>query len=86
VTFNADHVLCIREILEKKWLYNRAVHQLFIGFKKVFDSVRRVVLYNILIEFGILLKLVRLIQMCVNETRSRMITGALQRRIASVVA
>ena len=34
---------------EKKWEYNEAVHQLFIDFKKAYDSVRREVLYNILI-------------------------------------
>ena len=25
-----DHIFCIRQILEKKWEYNEAVHQLFI--------------------------------------------------------
>ena len=57
-----DHIFCIRQIrvLEKKWEYNEAVHQLFIDFKKLYDSVRREVLYNILIEFGIPTKLVRL--------------------------
>jgi hypothetical protein len=53
----------IRQILEKKWEYNEAVHQLFIDFKKAYDSVRREALYNILIEFGIPKKLVRLIKM-----------------------
>jgi hypothetical protein len=33
--------------------------------------VRREVLYNILIEFGIPMKLVRLIKMCLNETYSK---------------
>jgi len=47
-----DHTFCIRQILEKKWEYNEAVHQLFIDFKKAYDSVRREVLYNILIELG----------------------------------
>jgi len=47
------------------------MHQLFIDFKKAYDSVRRVVLYNILIEFGIPKKLVRLIKMCLTETYSR---------------
>jgi len=32
---------------------SEALHQLFIDFKKVYDSVRREVLYNILIEYGI---------------------------------
>ena len=48
--------------LRKKWEYSEAVHQLFIDFKKAYDSVRREVLYNILIEFGIPKKLVRLIK------------------------
>jgi len=48
-----DHIFCIRQILEKIREYNEAVHQLFIDFKKGFDSVRSEVLYNILIEFGV---------------------------------
>ena len=66
-----DHIFCIRQILEKKWEYNEEVHQLFIDFKKAYDSVRREVLYKILIEFGIRKKLVRLIKMSLTETYSR---------------
>jgi hypothetical protein len=44
------------------------VHSLFNDFKKAYYSVRREVLYNILIEFGIPVKLERLIKMCLNET------------------
>jgi len=36
--------------LRKKQEYNEAVHQLFIDFTKAYDSVRREVLYNILID------------------------------------
>jgi hypothetical protein len=39
------------------------------------DSVRREVLYNILIEFGISMELVRLIKMCLNETYSKFRIG-----------
>ena len=47
------------------------MHQLFIDFKKVYDSVRREVLYNILIEFRIPKELVKLVKMCLTETYSR---------------
>jgi hypothetical protein len=53
------------------------VHQLFIDFKKAYDSIKREVLYNILVEFGILKKLVRLIKMCLNETYSKVRIGKL---------
>ena len=68
-------VFCIRQILEEKWEYNGAVHQLFVESKKAYDSVRREVLCNILIEFGIPLKSVRLTKMCLNETYSRVRVG-----------
>jgi hypothetical protein len=71
----ADHIFSVRQILEKKWEYNEAVHQLFIDFKKAYDSDRREVLYNILIELGIPMKLVRLIKMCLSETYSRVRAG-----------
>jgi hypothetical protein len=45
----------------EKWEYKETVHQLFIDFKRAYDSVRREVLYSILIEFGANMKLVRLI-------------------------
>jgi len=61
--------------LRNKWEYNETVHQLFIDFNKAYDSVRTEVLYNILIEFSILMKLVRLIKMCLNETYSRFRVG-----------
>jgi hypothetical protein len=41
----------------KKWECNETVHQLFIDVKKAYDSVRREVLFSILVEFGIPMKL-----------------------------
>jgi len=62
INVDFDHMFCTCQILEKKWEYNEAVHELFIDLKKAYDSVRREVLYNMLIEFGITLQLVRLIK------------------------
>jgi hypothetical protein len=56
--------------------YNEAVHQLFVDLKKACDSVRREFVFNILIEFGISRKLIRLIKMCLNETYSRVQVGS----------
>jgi hypothetical protein len=66
-----DQIFYIRQILEKKWEYNGTVRQLFIDFKKTYDSVSRDVLYNTLIEFGVPRKLMEIIKMCLNETYSR---------------
>jgi hypothetical protein len=41
----------------------------------MYDSVRREVLYNMLIEFGVPMKLVRLIKMCLNEIYSKVRIG-----------
>jgi hypothetical protein len=61
----------LSSILEKKWEYNGIVNQLFIDFKKAYDSVTREVFYNILTEFRIFIKLVRLNKLCLNETYSK---------------
>jgi hypothetical protein len=47
----------------KKWDYSEKVHQLFIDFKKVYDSVMMEVSYNNLTEFGVRMKLVKLINL-----------------------
>ncbi|KAJ4428262.1 hypothetical protein ANN_24279 [Periplaneta americana] len=73
--FTGIELLSCPLILEKKWEYKGTVHQLFIDFKKAYDSVKREVLYNILIEFGIPKKLVRLIKMYLSETYSRVRIG-----------
>jgi hypothetical protein len=65
-----DQIFATHQILGKK-----TVHKLFVDFKKAYDSVRREVLYSILIEFGIPMKLVRLIKMYLNETCSKIHIG-----------
>ena len=47
-----DHLFWIRQMLEKKWEYNEAVHQLFIDFKNAYDAVRRQVYIIFLRSFG----------------------------------
>ena len=57
-------------IHKKKWEYSEAKNQLFIDFKKAYDSVGQEVSYNNLIEFHTPMKLIRLIKMCLNEIYS----------------
>jgi hypothetical protein len=51
------------------------VHRLFVDIKKVYDSVRKEILYDNLAEFGVPMKLVRLIKTCLNETYSKVGVG-----------
>jgi hypothetical protein len=68
-------MIYIRQILEKKWEYNGTVHQLFIDFREVYDSILREVLYNILVEFCTDEKPLTVIKMCLNETYSKVRIG-----------
>jgi hypothetical protein len=56
-----------------KWKYNGTVHKVF-DFKRAYDSMMEV-LYNLLIEFEVLMKLARLIKMCLNKTYSKVRMG-----------
>jgi hypothetical protein len=62
-------------IYEKNWEYNEAVHLFLKKCKKVYDSSRKGIRLNILTEFGIYMKQVRLIKMCSNETYSKVWIG-----------
>ena len=70
-----DHIFSIRQILEKKWEYNKDVCQLFKDFEKAYDSVKRESLYDILTKFGVPKKLVRLIKICLDGTQSKVRIG-----------
>jgi hypothetical protein len=66
LTINYATVKCER----KNWEFNGTVHQELLDFKKAYDSVRRDVVYNILIDFGIPLKLVWLTEMSMNGNQN----------------
>jgi sorting nexin-29 len=70
-----DQIYYIHQILEKKWEFNGTVNQLLTDFKKAYDSVKREILYNILLEFVIHKKLVRLTEMCLNKIHSKIRVG-----------
>jgi hypothetical protein len=68
VGFNITDQLLIRfsafvRYWKKKWEYKETVYQLFINFKKAYDSMSREVLYSILIESEVPKKLIPLIKM-----------------------
>jgi len=69
------HIICTHEMQEKEWEYDEEMLQLFINFKKAYDSFTWQVLYNIPSEFGMPIKLVRLLELHLNETYSRVCVG-----------
>jgi hypothetical protein len=72
---STDQMLCIYQVQEKKCECGETVYQLFIDFQKTYDSIRKDVLYNILTEFGVPTKIVRLIKMCLYETYTKVHIG-----------
>jgi hypothetical protein len=55
--------------------YDETVRQVFVDFKRAYESVRREEFCNILIEFGVPMKLVKLNKLCLNETYSKVRIG-----------
>lgn len=68
-----DQLFLIRQILEKAWEYNISIHQLFVDFKQAYDSICREVLFDIMEEFGIPRKLIRLTKATLTTTKCKVL-------------
>jgi hypothetical protein len=71
----SDHNFCIRDTLEKKWDTMRQYSKLLLDFNKTYVSVRRELLYNIIIGSVVPTKQFRLFGMCLNQTHSKGLVG-----------
>lgn len=47
-----DHLFSLRQIIEKYIVFNIDVHLLFIDFKKAYDKIKLVAIWEALIELG----------------------------------
>lgn len=61
--------------MEKKWEFGQVLHQLFVDFKKAYDSTKRNKMYQILVFLGVPKKLVKLVRVCLNESSGRVRVG-----------
>lgn len=58
----------IERIIEKKYEYRQDFWQIFVDFRKAYNSIHRESLYN-MEEFGIPNKLMSLTRLCMEETK-----------------
>ena len=58
-------------ILEKACEYKVDIHQLYIDYKQAYDTINRAELVEIMKEFEISMKLVRLVRMTLTNTNSK---------------
>jgi hypothetical protein len=63
--------LCLRGIREKACEYKVDIHQLYIDYKQAYDTINRAELVEIMKEFGIPMKLLRLVKMTLASTNSK---------------
>jgi sorting nexin-29 len=66
-----DEISRLRMILENACEHRVDIHQLYIDFKQAYDTINRTKLEEIMKEFGIPKKLVRLIKMTLMNTKSK---------------
>jgi hypothetical protein len=70
-----DKILGIAQMLDKRWECSETVYRLFIEFKKTYNLVRRELLFSILVDFGVTMKLFRLIGVCLNKSYGNICIG-----------
>jgi sorting nexin-29 len=66
-----DQIFCLRMILERTCEYKIDIHQLYIDYKQAYDTINRAKLVKIMKEFGIPIKLVRLVKMTLANANSK---------------
>jgi hypothetical protein len=66
-----DQIFCLRMILERTCEYKVDIHQLYIDYKQAYDSINRAELVEIMKEFGIPMKMLRLVKMTLANTKSK---------------
>jgi hypothetical protein len=68
-----DNVSILRQIIEKAYECNINLHVLFVDFKQVFDSVKRIKTYEILKQRDMPANFVILIKMTIEHSDGRII-------------
>lgn len=66
-----EQLAIIGKIIEKKYEYRQNMWQVFVDFRKAYDSVYRDNLYNIINDFVFPRKLIKLTKMCMEEIKYR---------------
>jgi len=64
-----EQLTIIGQLIEKKYEFSQNIWQLYVDFKKAYNSIHRQSLYNIMEEFGIPQKLVTLTKICMENTQ-----------------
>ena len=68
-----EQIFIIRQLMEKCFEFNTELHFLFVDFKQAFDSINRIELINAIESFGIPKKLVRLVNMAMENNKAKVI-------------
>jgi len=63
-----DHIHTLRQLMDKYFEFNKDFHMLLMDFKQAYDNINREQLWITLRNFGISDKLLRLVQMCNEQT------------------
>jgi hypothetical protein len=70
-----DNISIIRQVFEKCHEFNIELHNIFIDYSRVFDSVYRNKIIECLMEYGVPTKLIRLISLTLIDTKVKIKTN-----------
>ena len=66
-----DRIYTVRQVLSKAWEQDIDIYNIFVDFRQAYDSTVRDKLCNILYEFEIPVKLVRMINLTMANTEAQ---------------
>ena len=71
----SDHMFSIRQLIEKCYEFNIDHTHLFIDFKQAYDSIYRPSMWQIMHDFGIPKKLIKMTQVCMEGSKCKVKIG-----------
>lgn len=76
-----DKIFIIRQLFQKSWEYNKELHIIFVDFQKIYDSIDRTSMIEILKRFHFRRKIIHPIEASIKHIKVKVKVGSVTSRM-----